>query len=269
MILPFISKLKHWITNERLAKVIGNNKKKQKQLKGHSKHITANHNGNSNISNHKNTKNQVFTNNASVNHKAQKSNSPYFANNNIATSSNNMHNGSNHANQLRNAKARHKSTGDVLETFFSPTAGKNSTNTNSNTTSTTTNGTFYNDHLKLQNNTSTPIMNNGPQLIMPSSSSAFRATNNISNSFKKKLHLQKSGGGSNVNGKVNGIATATNNGNLSHTPNHAQLEHTKRRLFSETKENQRPLTAVKPFAFDIPESWRNFKFDHQKIFNCM
>lgn len=273
MILPFISKLKHWITNERLAKVIGNNKKKQKQLKGHSKHITANHNGNSNNCNHKNTKNQVFTNNASANHKAQKSNSPYFANNNIASASNNMHNGSNHANQLRNARARHKSTGDVLETFFSPTAGKNSTNTNSNntTTTTTTNGTFYNDHLKLQNNnTSTPIMNNGPQLIMPSSSSAFRATNNISNSFKKKLHLQKSGGGgSNTNGKVNGISIANNNGNLSYTPNHAQLEHTKRRLFSETKENQRPLAAVKPFAFDIPESWRNFKFDHQKIFNCM
>lgn len=210
MILPFISKLKHWIANERLAQVIGNKRKQQKGKKQQQQHVN-------------NKKNTIFINKSQ---QKQQLNSPYFPNNN---------NGSDYQ---RNLRSRHKSASDILDTYSSPS----------------TNGTYYNDNVKLQNNTSTPIASNGP-LIMPSSSSAFRATNNISNSFKKKLHLQKSNGKTVTNGQQP----------------QQQQEHIKRRLFSDTKENLKPppLSTVKPYAFDIPESWKNFKFDHQKIFNCM
>lgn len=97
---------------------------------------------------------------------------------------------------------------------------------------------------------------------MPSSSSAFRATNNLSNSFSKKKTPQQQ---PKSNHKVNNGNGTVNGGN------HVQ-ENIKRKLFpNEIKENVRPLTDVKPFQFDIPESWKNFKFDHKKIVNsiCM
>lgn len=219
MILPFISKLKHWIANERLAKVIGNKRRKPQQ-KGGSKH---NNNG---------KKHPVFSNKASR--------SPYFQNNIIVGASGGEH----HATNNRNARTRHKSAGDILDSY-----------------SPVTNGTFYNDHLKLQhNNTSTPL-NGGASsnhFTTSATGSAFRATNNISNSFKKKLHLQKT----NSNGKTI---------NDFQQPSHQ--ENIKRRLFSETKENHQPYAvataAVKPFSLECPESWKNFKFDYQKIFNSI
>lgn len=234
MILPFISKLKHWIANERLNQVIGNKRKQQKGNKQSNKKTSLFVN-----KIHQKQQHQQITNN----------HSPYFPNNNNININNN---GNNADFNSRSFKARHKSAGDILDS-----------------NSPSTSGTFYNDNLKLQNNTSTPINNGHPQQqyhqspLMPSSSSAFRATNNMSSSFKKKLHLQKS------NGKTNGTA------NIQQQPQQQQQqsEQTKRRLFSETKENMRPHhhnnTQVKPFAFDIPESWKNFKFDHQKIFDCM
>ena len=137
--------------------------------------------------------------------------------------------------QVRNSKPRNKSTGDSIDTFNSPA----------------TNGTFYNDHLKLQNNSSTPITNIA---FMPSSTSAFRATNSDNKmlSFKKK---QK------PNGKMMNQSVPGLNGNQ---------DQFKRRLFNEPKENVRPL--IKPFTMEIPECWRNFKFDRQKLSiatNCL
>ena len=203
MILPFISKLKHWIMNERFnnAMGMGNGKKKQHGQRNGSK--KTNNNGN-----------MVF---------AKQPSSPFFHNN-----TDQYH--------VRNGKQRNKSTGDTIETFNSPSA----------------NGTFYNDHLKLQNNSSTPIANQSP--FMPSSASAFRATNsdNKLSGFKKKQQQQQ-----NSNGK-----------SLQTTPN-AYQEHPKRKLMYEAKENNRQVLNVKPFTMDMPESWKNFKFDRKKLFDCM
>lgn len=195
MILPFISKLKHWIMNERLGHNTRHNKKKQLQQQQR---------------NGSNKKNLVFTKQPS---------SPFF------------HNNVDH--HARNGKQRNKSTGDSVEAFNSPA----------------TNGTFYNDHLKLQNNTSTPIANNSP--FMPSSASAFRATNTDlkAASFKKKPAPK-------INGKANATMPAQNG-------------HQPRKLFIDSKENLRPTLTVKPFTMDMPECWKNFKFDHQKLFSCM
>lgn len=87
-------------------------------------------------------------------------------------------NGEHHTNHRNgtNSRPRHKSDGDALDTF-SPNA--------------TSNGTFYNDHLKTQNSSTPIVSSNGP--LMPSSSSAFRATNNLSNSFNKKKLQQQQG----------------------------------------------------------------------------
>jgi mRNA-decapping enzyme subunit 2 len=215
MILPFISKLKHWISRDRLARVVRNKNKQQLQqqaIRGHNK------------SNHK--KNQIYSNKTFQ----QQSSSPYFQQHD-----NNHHNNNN--NQLKLARLRNKSTSDVMDSYNNSTLG-----------------TFYNDHLKLQNNSSTPIEHNG-QMVVQSSASAFRATNNLSSSFKKKQHQQQQQQIQKSNGKTNGLAVQSNQ------------VHTKRRLFSESKENVHPT--VKPFAFDIPESWKNFKFDHQKIFDSI
>lgn len=198
MILPFISKLKHWIMNERLGNATGHNKRKQQQHGQRSG----------------NKKNLVFTKQPS---------SPFFPNNV-------------ELHHARNGKQRNKSTGDTIEAFFSPTI----------------HGTFYNDHLKLQNNASTPIANNSP--FMPSSASAFRATNSDIKlaGFKKK---PKS------NGKANQTLPPGQNGNQ---------DQFKRKLFPASKENVRPqVMTVKPFTMDMPECWKNFKFDHQKLFSCM
>lgn len=197
MILPFISKLKYWIMNERLGKM-NNNKKNQQQQQQHGQRNS-------------NKKNHVFTKQPS---------SPFFQNN--------VDN-----YPVRNGKPRNKSTGDSIETFNSPA----------------TNGTFYNDHLKLQNNTSTPITNN--IAFVPSSTSAFRATNsdNKSASFKKKPK---------PNGKMNQSVPGLN----------GNQDQFKRKLFNELKENVRPPMVVKPFTMEIPECWRNFKFDRQKLSNC-
>jgi len=159
-----------------------------------------------------NKKNQVFTKQPS---------SPFFQNN------------VDH-HQLRNGKPRNKSTGDSVETFNSPA----------------TNGTFYNDHLKLQNNTSTPITSN--TAFMQSSTSAFRATNsdNKMSNFKKKPK---------PNGKMNQSVPGL-------LGNQDQF---KRRLFNEPKENIRPATVIKPFTMEIPDCWRNFKFDRQKLSNYL
>lgn len=200
MILPFISKLKHWIANERLAVVIGNNKKKGRQQqypKGH-KHL--NGGGDSH-----------------------------------------QHHHHNNNNNNRNSRPRHKSCGESLD--------RSSPNVS--------NGTFYNDNVKLQN-TSTPIAYNNGIPLMPSSASAFRATNNLSNSFvkKKPQNSQQQQQPNKMNGK----------------PPHNNQENIKRKLFTagnDLKENVMPTTVVKPFQFDIPESWKNFKFDHKKIVNSI
>lgn len=208
MILPFISKLKHWIMNERLGNVSGNNKKKQQQqIQQHGQR-----NGST-------KKTMVFNKQPS---------SPFFHNN-----------VENHP--IRNGKQRNKSTGDSIESFNSPA----------------TNGTFYNDHMKLpNNNTSTPITTTTNSAFMPSSTSAFRATNSdnklAANSFKKKQPK--------VNGKMNQSVPSVNGT--------ATQDQFKRRLFNEPKENVRPLPptlTIKPFAMEVPEVWRNFKFDRQKL----
>ena len=202
MIHPFISKLKHWIMNERLRAAMGHHKKKQQQQP--QQQNGQQRNGNK--------KNQVYT---------KQSGSPFFHNN--------------VEYPPRNERQRHKSTNDVMETFNSPA-----------------NGTFYNDHLKLQNNSSTPITNNSP--FMTSSSSAFRATNSenkLTNNFKNGKKVN------NKNGKVNQPAGLN-----------VSQDQFKRRLFNENIENAQPLVNIKPFSFDIPDSWKNFKFDRQKISNC-
>lgn len=158
-----------------------------------------------------NKKNQVF---------AKQPSSPFF------------HNNVEH-NAIRNGKPRNKSTGDSTDTFNYSAV----------------NSTFYNDHLKLQNNTSTPITNTA---FMPSSTSAFRATNSDNKlaSFKKKPK---------PNGKMNQSVPGPN----------VNQDPFKRRLFNEPKENVFPQMAIKPFSLEIPESWRNFKFDRQRISACI
>lgn len=193
MILPFISKLKHWIMNERLGQSMGRRKKPQNLRNGNKKGQG---------------QSQVFSS-------TKQSGSPFF------------HNNVDHHQAPRNVKQRNKSTGDAIEVFNSPA----------------TNGTFYNDHLK---HTSTPI---AATALVPSSTSAFRATNSekLTNGKKK---APKS------NGKVPQQPVQLNGS-----------DQFKRRLFNETKENLRPAN-VKPFAMDIPECWRNFRFDRVKLAQC-
>lgn len=197
MILPFISKLKHWIMNERMGiNSSGRGKKKQHSGQVKKKVVNGNVNGNGN---------GVFE---------KQPNSPFFYNN-----------GGDH-NVPKNGKQRNKSTGDPpTENFSSPA-----------------NGTFYNDHLKLQNNSSTPIANDSP--FMPSSTSAFRATNS-DNKFKKNGKIKS-------NGKI--VSTTGPNGN--------HQDQFKRKLFTE------PTYGIKPFFMPngMPESWKNFKFDPHKLF---
>lgn len=83
MILPFISKLKHWIMNERLGNVMRPNKKKQ-QPQSYGQKSGSKKNS------------MVFTKQPS---------SPFFHNN---------------VDHQRNGKQRNKSTGDPVETFNSP-----------------------------------------------------------------------------------------------------------------------------------------------------
>lgn len=54
MILPFISKLKHWINNERLSKVIGHKRNNQSK-KGNNKHQVQQHQGSNKKTYHKTT----------------------------------------------------------------------------------------------------------------------------------------------------------------------------------------------------------------------
>ena len=90
MILPFISKLKHWIANERLAKVIGNKKKQKKG--GNNKHQV--YQGSNKKTYHK-TISPFLNGNGEHNHSHQ----------------NQYHrNGNNN-----NSKPRHKSVGDALD----------------------------------------------------------------------------------------------------------------------------------------------------------
>lgn len=191
MILPFISKLKHWIMNERLGNAMGHRKKQQ--------------HGQRNIN-----KKAVGA--------ARHPMSPFL-------NLDNQH-------QARNSKQRHKSTGDSIESYNSPS----------------NHGTFYNDHLKLQNNSSTPIAGTHP--FMPSSTSAFRATNseNKLTNFKKKPK---------GNGKLNQSIPAVN----------VQQEQFKRKLFTEPNGASKP---IKPFTFgtsdDMPDCWKNFKFDRHNLF---
>jgi mRNA-decapping enzyme subunit 2 len=213
MILPFISKLKHWIMNERMGmNTVGRGKKKQQQPQlqhnGQQQRKKNNVNGNSNGA------------------YVKQPNSPFFYNN-----------GGDHNNPRNNGKQRHKSTGDppiqVTEVFNGSPA----------------NGTFYNDHMKLQNNSSTPIANNSP--FMPSSTSAFRATNSDTK-FKKNGKVK-----SNV--KVNQSMPGQQNGNQ---------DQFKRKLFSEANGNG---NGIKPFTMPdgMPESWKNFQFDPKKLFGSM
>lgn len=203
MILPFISKLKHWIMNERMGLNASNRGKKKPQNGQQQRRKNGNVNG------------------TSVH--VKQPNSPFFYNN-----------GGDH-NNPRNGKQRNKSTGDPPIEI----------------TNGLTNGTFYNDHLKLQNNTSTPIANNDSP-FMPSSSSAFRATNSDSK-FKK-------------NGKVKSNGKASLNQTLPSSQNGNQ-DQFKRKLFNESTTNG----IIKPFTMPegMPESWKNFKLDPEKLFGSM
>lgn len=197
MILPFISKLKHWITNERSGNAMSHGKKKQsgQQQSGQR---------------NSNKKGMVF---------AKQPSSPFFHNN---------------VEHHRNGKQRNKSTGDSIEASFCSPA---------------VNNTFYNDHLK-QNNASTPISTISP--FMPSTQSAFRATNSENKLISSKKKAKQ-------NGKATQLAPITNG--------HGQ-DQFKRRLFNET-DNVRPVIHIKPFLMDMPDCWKNFKFDRQKILACL
>lgn len=201
MILPFISKLKHWIMTERLGNVMRPNKKKQQQ------HQQLQSYGQK-TGNKKNS--MVFTKQPS---------SPFFHNN---------------FDQQRNGKQRNKSTGDTIE----PSSNA------------PTNGTFYNDHLKMHNNTSTPIAINNA--LVPSRTSAFRPTNSDVKSMSSKKKPK-------TNGKLN--QTTTPNGNQ---------DQFKRRLFNEAQENIQPTPiSIKPFKVETPECWKNFRFDRRKLHDCI
>lgn len=188
MILPFISKLKHWIMTERMQQIMGHGKKKNHQPQ-----------------NQRNGKQKNLQN--------KPPGSPFFHNNSVD-------------NNQQARKQRHKSTDDTLETFSG--------------------GSFYNDHLKSQN-TSTPIANNSG--FITSSSSAFRATNS-ENKLTNFSNKKKPNGKNNT--KVNQPATQV-----------TQQDQFKRRLFNEGVENAPPH--IKPFSCEIPECWKNFKFDRQKL----
>jgi mRNA-decapping enzyme subunit 2 len=201
MILPFISKLKHWIMNERMGmNAGGRGKKKQHNGQPRKKNVNGNSNGNGHGVH------------------VKQPNSPFFYNN-----------GGDH-NGPRNGKQRNKSTGDAPTDILNSPA----------------NGTFYNDHLKHQNS-STPIVNNSP--FMPSSTSAFRATNS-DNKFKKNAKVK-------ANGKV-----VMNQSAPGQNGNHQ--DQFKRKLFNEAN-------GIKPFNMPngMPDSWKNFKFDPQKLFGSM
>lgn len=187
MILPFISKLKHWIMTERMQQIIGHGKKKNHQQ------------------NQRNGKQKNLQNKAPG--------SPFFHNNFVD-------------NNQQGKKQRHKSTDDAVDTFGG--------------------GSFYNDHLKNQN-TSTPIANNSG--FMTSSSSAFRATN--SDNKLTNFNNKKKANGKNIT-KLN-----------QSVPQVTQQDQFKRRLFNEVGENFLPH--IKPFSCEIPERWKNFKFDRQKL----
>lgn len=196
MILPFISKLKHWIVNERNATGNQNKNKQHQQRIGNKKQGPV-------------REDSGF---------AKQANSPFFSNNS-----------EHHAS--RKGKQRNKSTGDSIESFTSPAM---------------ISGTFYNSNLKFQNS-STPIANNSP--FIPSSTSAFHATNSDDKVLKNKL--------------PKGIVK-TNNLSLVQNGNHDQF---KRKLFTETKENVVPT--IKPFTMEMPECWKNFKFDRLKLLSLL
>lgn len=202
MILPFISKLKHWIMNERLGNVMRPNKKKH-QLQQHQQLQSY---GQKNVNKKSSL---VYTKQPS---------SPFFQNN---------------FDHQRNGKQRNKSTGDAIEPF--------------NNTAT---GTFYNDHLKMQNNTSTPIAIHNA--LVPSTISAFCATNSNIKSVSSKKKPK-------TNGKMN-----------QSTPLNGNQDQFKRRLFNEAQENIRPTPiTVKPFTVETPECWKNFRFDRKKLHECI
>lgn len=188
MILPFISKLKHWIMNERSA-MVGNKKKPSGQRAG-------------------TKKNKVLC-----------PSSPFFLNN------------------VDQRKQRHRSVGDVVDVFSSPSMNSN----------------FY---LKLQNNSSTPISSSP---FAQSTASAFRPTHG-DNSNKQGKYNKKT--------KSNGKAFVSSHNQFpsSHNANQDQF---KRKLFTDPKENVRPFVVVKPFSMEMPECWKNFKFDQQKLLGCI
>lgn len=176
--------------------------------------------------------------------------SPYFQNNSVVLD--------------QSRKQRNKSTGDKTDIRNSPS--------------------INNSKNQQPPFTSTPI--NNQSTFTPSSSSAFRVTNSeinkAVNSCKKKTqqlqqqqqsqHLNKTNGTS-IN--TNNISNITNKSNAQLAPTHhtPNQENIKRKLFADqTKENIRPVTvvAIKPFPDEfMPESWKNFKFDHQKLINSM
>lgn len=193
MILPFISKLKRWISLEQGMLRGGLNKKKLKQHQQSGKHLPK-----------KNNTMKICNITQS---------STYF-----------MNNLDYHQNQKNNGngrQSRHKSDEQP-----------------------SVNGTFYNDYAKLQENSSTPISNNST--FFHSNSSAFRSTNNSDNLNKKKPQKNENG----HNGKQNQL--------------------TQKKLFNknEMKENN-SNSAIKPFSMEIPDCWMNFKFDRQKLLDCI
>lgn len=112
-------------------------------------------------------------------------------------------------------------------------------------------GTFYNDNAKLHENSSTPIAEHNT--FFHSNSSAFRSTSNSDNRDNKKKQQKLT----NENGK--------NNGN---NPSQKKIYNNK----IETKENDKFSTLqqkIEPFEFNMPECWKNFTFDRQKLLECI
>jgi mRNA-decapping enzyme subunit 2 len=104
-------------------------------------------------------------------------------------------------------------------------------------------GTFYNDYAKLQENSSTPISTNN-STFFHSNSSAFRSTNNSDNINKKKQ--QKFNSNSNDKNQIS-----------------------QKKLFNKNEMKENNLTTIKPFTMEIPDCWMNFKFDRQKLLDCI
>lgn len=226
MILPFISKLKHWILNEQRKVIKGGSGKKK--IKTQQNSIAKQNGGKKKVNGNGNNVRPLQ--------------SPFF-----------LHN-LDHYQKKNGRSSRHKSTSECFDQF-------NGT------------GTFYNDNAKLHENSSTPISDHNS--FFHSNSSAFRSTSNSDNRDNVNKKKQEQHKLVDENGKNHLTQKKLFNKN-DHENGKNQLTHKNLRLFNkfnknhstelDSKSNQKK---VEPFDFDIPECWKNFKFDRQKLLDCI